>query len=74
MSEMSAQKSRWSARAPAEVISQVVGTTLAALAVIAMGAGLSRVLPAPTLWQTVAAYLAPASLAFAAYWWMAQRC
>ena len=50
------------------------GTAGALLAVVAAGAGLSSVLPDPASpWMTAAAYLAPASLAFAAYWWIAQK-
>jgi threonine/homoserine/homoserine lactone efflux protein len=59
-------------RAPAEYIS-VGGGVAAALSVVAAGAGLSAALPEASPWLTAAAYLAPASLAFAAYWWMAQR-
>lgn len=60
------------ARAPAEFIS-IGGAVTAALAVVAAGAGLSAALPEPSPWLTVSAYLAPASLAFAAYWWIAQK-
>jgi hypothetical protein len=46
----------------------------AALAfVVGAGACLSAVLPHPTPWLTACAYIAPAALAFAAYWWMAQK-
>ncbi|HEV2532903.1 hypothetical protein [Phenylobacterium sp.] len=51
-----------------------LGAGLAACAtVIAAGAGLSAVLPATSPWLTAAAWLAPAGLAFAAYWWAAQK-
>ena len=60
------------ARVPAEFIS-IGGAVAAALGVVAAGAGLSAALPDPSPWLTASAYLAPASLAFAAYWWMAQR-
>jgi hypothetical protein len=59
-------------RVPAEFIS-VGGGVAAALGVVAVGAGLSAALPEPSPWLTASAYLAPASLAFAAYWWMAQK-
>ncbi|MDE2487279.1 MAG: hypothetical protein KGO51_07770 [Alphaproteobacteria bacterium] len=57
---------------PAEIIT--IGGAAAAIAfVVAAGAGLSSVLPDPSPWFTAAAYLAPAGLAFAAYWWIAQK-
>lgn len=60
-------------RVPSEVIN-IGGTAGAILAVVAAGAGLSSLLPDPTSpWMEAAAYAAPASLAFAAYWWVAQR-
>lgn len=68
MPEMKARKG-W----PVE-LAHIGGTAAAVFAVVAAGAGLSAVLPpASSLWMTVAAYLAPASLAFAAYWWAAQK-
>ena len=57
---------------PAEVLN-IGGTAGAILAVVGTGAGLSSMLPDPSPWLTAAAYLAPASLAFAAYWWIAQK-
>lgn len=59
-------------RMPAEILN-IGGTAVAILAVVGVGAGLSAALPEPSPWLTAAAYLAPASLAFAAYWWIAQR-
>ena len=59
-------------RVPAEVLN-IGGTAGAILVVVATGAGLSSVLPEPSAWLTAAAYLAPGSLAFAAYWWIAQK-
>lgn len=60
-------------RVPSEVIN-IGGTSAAILAVVAAGAGLSSVLPDPASpWMEAAAYLAPGSLAFAAYWWVAQK-
>ena len=68
MSEMRARKG-W----PAELV-HIGGTAVAIFAVVAAGAGLSAVLPGTSSpWMTAAAYLAPASLAFAAYWWVAQK-
>jgi hypothetical protein len=58
-------------RGPAEF--SLGAAVVAALGVVAVGAGLSAALPEPSPWLTASAYLAPASLAFAAYWWMAQR-
>lgn len=68
MSDVPARKGK----APLELIN-IVGTAGAIAAVVAIGAGLSSVLPQASPWFTAAAYLAPASLAFAAYWWIAQR-
>jgi hypothetical protein len=59
-------------RMPVEIAQ--VGAGAAALAVVvAAGAGLSSVLPQSAPWLTAAAWLAPAGLAFAAYWWAAQK-
>jgi hypothetical protein len=59
-------------RLPPELVN-IGGTSAAILAVVAAGSGIVALLPNPDTWQTAAAYLAPASLAFAAYWWIAQR-
>jgi hypothetical protein len=59
-------------RLPPELVN-IGGTSAAILAVVAAGSGILAVLPSPDVWQTAAAYLAPAGLAFAAYWWIAQR-
>jgi hypothetical protein len=51
-----------------------VGAAAAALAALAVGAAMSKVLPglaAP--WLFAAAYAAPGAIAFAIYWWIAQR-
>ena len=43
-------------------------------AVVASGVGLSSLLPEHTsLWLNAGAYAAPAAIAFAAYWWTAQK-
>jgi hypothetical protein len=60
------------ARMPAEIVT-IVGAGAAIFFVVASGLGLSSVLPDPSPWLIAAAYLAPAGLAFAAYWWVAQR-
>jgi hypothetical protein len=62
-------------RMPVEIAQVGAGAAaLAALAVVvAAGAGLSSVLPQSSPWLTAAAWLAPAGLAFAAYWWAAQK-
>jgi hypothetical protein len=57
---------------PSELVN-ILGTSLALLAVVAIGSAIVTVLPDPDTWQVAAAYLAPASLAFAAYWWIAQK-
>jgi len=63
-----AGKTRVSAEVP-----NVRAAAVAVLTVVGLGAALSAALPNPSLWQTAAAYLAPAGLAFAAYWWRAQK-
>lgn len=68
MSDIPARKGR----GPVELLN-IVGTAVAILVVVALGAALSSVLPQASPWLTAAAYLAPASVAFAAYWWIAQR-
>lgn len=59
-------------RMPVEMITIGAGAALCGL-VVAVGAGLSSILPEASPWLTAAAYLAPAGLAFAAYWWAAQK-
>jgi hypothetical protein len=59
-------------RAPVEM-GAVGAAALAILFVIAAGTGLASILPDPTPWLVAAAYLAPAGLAFTAYWWAAQK-
>lgn len=59
-------------RAPPELVN-ILGTSGAILAVVAAGSAIVSVMPDPTVWQFASAYLAPASLAFAVYWWIAQR-
>jgi len=54
-------------------IGQLGGALVAFAAVVAMGAGLSSVVPDTSPWLTAAAWLAPAALAFATWWWAAQR-
>ncbi|MFC3069916.1 hypothetical protein [Phenylobacterium soli] len=68
MPSVSVRKSR----VPAEILN-IGGTAAAILAVVMTGAGLSSMLPDPSPWLTAAAYLGPAGLAFAAYWWVAQK-
>ena len=65
-------KARTGVRIPAE-ITNIVGTSAAILAVVATGSAITAVWPHLTAWQFAGAYLAPASVAFAAYWWIAQK-
>ncbi|MBI1197171.1 MAG: hypothetical protein GC203_04845 [Phenylobacterium sp.] len=65
-------RDRSGVRFPPE-LANIVGTSGAILAVVALGSGIVAVLPNPDTWQTAAAYLGPAGLAFAAYWWVAQK-
>jgi hypothetical protein len=58
---------------PREVVT-MAGFGLAILAVVAAGAGLSSLLPQHAgMWLNAGAYGAPAAIAFAAYWWVAQK-
>ena len=71
MPQAGAERGR-SVKLPPEIIN-MLGTAGAVLAVVATGSGIYSLLPDPDVWQTAAAYLAPASLAFVAYWWVAQK-
>ena len=70
----SAEPARARARAiPAELVN-IAGTAGALLAVTATGAAISEVLPdQASPWLFAAGYGGPAALAFAIYWWVAQR-
>ena len=70
----SAESGRARARViPAELVN-IAGTAGALLAVTATGAAISEILPDPASpWLFAAAYGGPAALAFAIYWWIAQR-
>lgn len=57
---------------PAELVN-IVGTSAALAAVVAIGSAVVAVLPEPGAWTFAAAYIAPAGLAFAIYWWIAQK-
>ena len=58
---------------PSEFVS-ILGILAAVLAVVATGAAMSAVLPAPAPpWLLAASYGAPAAMAFTVYWWIAQR-
>lgn len=59
-------------KAPPELVN-ILGTAGALFAVVATGSAIIAVLPDPSVWQFAAAYLTPAGLAFAAYWWVAQK-
>lgn len=71
MSQANAERGR-SFRIAAPILN-MVGTAIALFAVVATGSLISGLLPDPSAWEFAAAYLAPASLAFAAYWWIAQK-
>jgi hypothetical protein len=70
MSQVS--KGRTPVRIPAEV-ANIVGTSIAILAVVATGSAIAAAVPDLSVWQFAGAYLAPGALAFAAYWWIAQK-
>jgi hypothetical protein len=59
-------------KVPAEFVN-IVGTSLALLGVVATGSAIVSATPDPNVAQFAAAYLGPASLAFAAYWWVARK-
>lgn len=65
-------RNRTGLRLPAELIN-IIGTGAAILGVVATGSAIVSVLPQPDAWQFAAAYLGPAGIAFAAYWWVAQK-
>lgn len=53
---------------------QAFARAVAVLIVVAAGAGIAAALPAGAdTWMVVSSFLAPASLAFAAYWWIDQQ-
>jgi VIT1/CCC1 family predicted Fe2+/Mn2+ transporter len=67
------QKAPLTRHLPQEV-AYIVALAVALFMVVVTGAVISAALPAQSAdWMFGAAYLAPASLAFAAYWWIAQR-
>jgi hypothetical protein len=58
---------------PAELMN-ILGTGAALLGVVATGAAISSALPDPSSpWLFAASYAGPGALAFAAYWWIAQK-
>ena len=71
MSQTKARQ-RTGLKLPAELVN-IVGTSVALAAVVAIGSAIVTVLPEPGAWAFAAAYLAPAGLAFAIYWWVAQK-
>lgn len=68
----SMSRNRTGVRLPAEVLN-ILGTGAAILGVVATGSGIISLLPEPNAWEFAAAYLGPAGVAFAAYWWVAQK-
>jgi hypothetical protein len=61
-------------QAPRELVALVTGA-VALFAVVALGGLFAAALPAKahTPWLIMASYVAPAAVAFVAYWWTAQR-
>lgn len=58
---------------PAEILN-ILGTAGGVLGVVAAGGAISSALPDPASpWLFAASYGAPAAIAFAVYWWIAQR-
>ena len=68
MADASARKRRM----PVDMLTLGAGAAGCAV-LVALGGALASVLPQPSPWLAAAAWLAPAGLAFAAYWWVAQR-
>lgn len=54
-------------------LSSILGATGALVAIAAIGSGIAALLPDPDVWQLTSAFLAPASLAFVAWWWATQK-
>jgi len=69
----SSDSRRWAGRKAPPEVTGVMGGSAALLAIVASGSGIAALLPDPNAWQFAAAYLAPASVAFLIYWWVAQR-
>jgi len=65
-------KRRPGIRIPVE-IANILGTAAAILAVVATGSAIVNAVPDLSVWQFAGAYLAPGALAFAIYWWIAQK-
>ena len=65
-------RGRSGGKLPTELLN-ILGTSAAILGVVATGSAIVSVMPDPNTWEFAAAFLAPASLAFAVYWWIAQR-
>ena len=58
---------------PKELVT-IVSFAVALFAVVGAGSMISAALPGPVSpWLVASAYLAPASMAFAIYWWIALR-
>ena len=68
----SSLRGRSGGKVPSELVN-ILGTSAAILAVVGIGSAIVTVMPTPNVWEFAAAYLAPASLAFAVYWWIAQK-
>ena len=51
----------------------ILSATGALIAIVAIGSGIAALLPDPDVWQLASAFLAPASLAFVAWWWATQK-
>jgi hypothetical protein len=74
MRTRSAERAAAKARGLPPELVNIVGTSVAVLGVVAAGAAIASALPAPSSpWLFAASYGAPGAIAFAAYWWIAQR-
>jgi hypothetical protein len=59
-------------RLSADMLHLAAGAGASAV-LVALGGALASALPAHAPWLSVAAWLAPSGLAFAAYWWATQK-
>ena len=73
MPNLSASKPTLQRLVPHE-IAQRLSQAVALVAVVASGVLISAALPhGASIWFVASSYMAPASIAFVAHWWMSQR-
>jgi hypothetical protein len=73
MRDLTVSKTTSSRHAPPELGTWIAAAT-ALIVVVLAGALISKALPAgASVWLVISCYVAPASVAFVARWWMSQR-